>query len=37
MLARGAAEVSGEIRVDLKDNRIVFHQAHSGEMINVTS
>jgi len=37
MLARGAAEISGEIRVDLKDNRIVFHEARTGEMINVTS
>ncbi len=37
MLSHAAADISGEIRVDLKDNRIVFHQARTGEMINVTS
>jgi len=37
VLTHTAGEVSGEIRVDLKDNHIVFHQARTGEMINVTS
>jgi ATP-dependent Clp protease ATP-binding subunit ClpC len=37
VLTHSAGEISGEIRVDLKDNRIVFHQARTGEMINVTS
>ena len=37
MLSRSVDDISGEIRVDLKDNRIVFHQARTGEMINVTS
>jgi ATP-dependent Clp protease ATP-binding subunit ClpC len=37
MLSRPVDDISGEIRVDLKDNRIVFHQARTGEMINVTS
>jgi len=36
-LSHTAEDIAGEIKVDLKDNRIVFHQARTGEMINVTS